>query len=164
MLILNSGGTFNKRYNHISGNLEVPRDNLAVEKVLELTGENLSQTIIGVIFKDSLEMTDFDRELLLKTILESNEREIIVIHGTDTIDLSAKFLSENIDDRKIVFVGAMKPISIDPIDGALNFGIALGFLKSNSQNGIYISMSGLIKDFNAIKKDRENGIFREIER
>jgi len=71
MLILNSGGTYNKRYNMISGNLEVPYDNYAIDKVLESC--NCTFDLAGVVYKDSLDMNIDDRKMLANIIGESKD-------------------------------------------------------------------------------------------
>lgn len=156
--IINTGGTFNKTYNPISGSLEIQKNNLIIEKVVKSINGNIDFEIIGTIFKDSLEFTKKDRKTILEIVQKCNNRNIIIIHGTDTINLSAEYLENRISDKKIIFVGAMKPISINPFDGLLNFGIAVGSFQ-NLNNGIYISMSGLCVNHNKITKNRKVGKF-----
>ena len=84
MIILNTGGTFNKRYDPISGKLFVPRDNRAIETILDPLV--IPMDVEGLIYKDSLEMDDEDRSLLADTIAQSDEKIIIVVHGTDTME------------------------------------------------------------------------------
>lgn len=160
MLILNSGGTFNKKYNKLSGELEVPYDNSAIEKILQSVDNKFD--IAGVIYKDSLEMNLNDRKILAKVIMESNEDTFIIIHGTDTMHLSAEFLSEIFDDRKIVLVGAMKPFEIDNVEASLNLGMAIGFAKAVSEYGVYICMSGYIELWNKIEKNTKFGKFELV--
>ena len=160
MLILNSGGTFNKRYNAINGNLEVPYDNSAIEKILYSTGGIYS--LAGVVYKDSLEMDFNDRKMLANIIRESKEDAFIVVHGTDTMHLTAEFLAEVFNDRKIVLTGAMKPFEIEPVEATLNLGMAIGYLKAKPLNGVYICMSGLINTWDTIEKDRVKGKFKSV--
>lgn len=161
MLILNSGGTFNKRYNSLSGELEVPFDNYAIEKILDTFCENYN--LAGVVYKDSLEMDVSDRKMLANIIMESTDDTFIIIHGTDTMHLSAEFLDEIFDDRNIVLVGAMKPFEIDKIEASLNLGIAIGFSKASTTNGIYICMNGHVELWNKIEKNRQIGKFELVE-
>jgi len=160
MLILNSGGTFNKRYNPISGELEVPFDNYAIEKILDSFHEDYN--LAGVVYKDSLEMDLSDRKMLASIIMESNEETFIIVHGTDSMQLSAEFLDEIFDDRKIVLVGAMNPFEIDKIEASLNLGIAIGFSKVNTQKGVYICMNGYIEVWNKLEKNKQKGQFELV--
>ncbi len=106
-------------------------------------------------------MSDVDRELIVKTIKDCKNQNIIIVHGTDTMDLTAKYLDEKIKDKTIVLTGAMLPISINKIEATLNFSQAIGFLNSNCENGIYISMHGSVKNYKKLIKNRELGKFLE---
>ena len=158
--VINTGGTFNKRYNPITGELEVPKDSLALDEIINYC-YNIDFEVLNIISKDSLEMSDVDRELIVKTIKDCKNQNIIIVHGTDTIDLTAKYLDEKIKDKTIILTGAMFPISINKIEATLNFSQAIGFLNSNCENGIYISMHGSVKNYKKLIKNRELGKFLE---
>jgi L-asparaginase len=162
ILFINTGGTFNKIYNKISGKLVVPKSDEVLKKVLNSTGGNFETEIIGTIYKDSLEMTEEDREKIFDILLESDTKNVVIIHGTDTIKETAEYLSDKIFGKRVILVGAMKPILFDSVDGSLNLGVALGFLQNEPFDGIYISMSGLVSPFNKIEKDRKAGFFKSI--
>ena len=161
MLILNSGGTFNKRYNSSNGALEVPYDNNAIQKILESV--NYKYSLAGVVYKDSLDMDMNDRKMLANIIMESTDDTFIIIHGTDSMDLSAEFLDEVFDDRKIIITGAMKPFEIDNIEATLNLGIAIGFSKSVVDNGVYICMNGIVAPWDKLIKNRKLGKFELVQ-
>lgn len=156
--VLNTGGTFNKRYNPINGELEVPTDSFSLDKIVK-NCHNIEFEIKNIVSKDSLEFTDFDRETVLKNIQNSKNDKIIIIHGTDTIDLTANFIDGKIKNKKVVFTGAMIPMSIDEVEATMNFAQALGFLNANIHNGVYISMHGIVTNYTKLKKNREKGEF-----
>lgn len=156
--VLNTGGTFNKRYNPISGELEVPKDNLALNEIVE-NCFNIDFEIINIISKDSLDIINRDRDILVETIKNIQNENIIVVHGTDTIDITAKYLSDRIENKKIVLTGAMVPMSIKKVEATLNFAQAIGFLNAKISNGIYISMHGAVKNYENLLKNRELGQF-----
>ena len=158
--VINTGGTFNKRYNPLSGELDVPKDSLALDDIISYC-YNIDFEVLNIISKDSLEMSDADREFIVKTIKNCKNENIIIVHGTDTIDLTASFIDENIKDKTIVLTGAMLPISINKIEATLNFASAIGFLNANIKNGIYISMHGSVKNYKKLIKNREIGQFLE---
>jgi L-asparaginase len=160
MLILNTGGTFNKRYNEVSGELEVPYDNYALEKILSSVDSDYN--LAGVVYKDSLDMDANDRKILANIIIESTDEKFLIVHGTDTINLTAEFLDEIFDDKIIVLTGAMKPFEIDKVEATLNFGMAYGFLKSEEKKGVYICMNGHIEPWNTIEKNRSIGKFEIV--
>ena len=158
--VINTGGTFNKRYNPLTGELEVPKDSLALDEIISYC-YNIDFDVLNVISKDSLDMSDADREFIVKTIKNCKNENVIIVHGTDTIDLTASFIDENIKDKTIVLTGAMLPISINKIEATLNFASAIGFLNANIKNGIYISMHGSVKNYKKLIKNREIGQFLE---
>ncbi|MCT7444903.1 asparaginase [Aliarcobacter cryaerophilus] len=158
--VINTGGTFNKRYNPLSGELEVPKDSLALDEIISYC-YNIYFEVLNIISKDSLEMNDDDRELIVKTIKNIKNENIIIVHGTDTMDLTAKYLDEKIKDKTIVLTGAMLPISINKVEATLNFSQAIGFFNSNCESGIYISMHGSVKNYKKLIKNRELGKFLE---
>lgn len=159
MLILNTGGTFNKRYDPVKGELFVPNDNEAVDTILESFVTPFA--VQGILYKDSLEMDDDDRTLLGQTIIQSNEKIIIVIHGTDTMDLSAEYINRLALDKVIVFTGAMVPFIIDPIEATSNMGMAIGYAQ-NGSTGVHIVMQGVMGSFKQVKKNKSAGKFEYV--
>jgi L-asparaginase len=160
MLILNSGGTLNKRYNHKNGTLDVPYDNKAVENILATIDDDYN--LAGVVYKDSLDMDIDDRKMLTNIIMESSDDTFVIIHGTDTIDITAEFLSEIFDDRKIILTGAMVPFEINSVEASLNIGMAIGFAKALKGSGVYICMSGYVEPWDKIIKNRAKGKFEVV--
>ena len=156
--VLNTGGTFNKRYNPILGQLEVPKDNIALDKIIK-SCFNIEFDIRNIVSKDSLDFTQEDRETILENIINSENDKIIIIHGTDTVDLTAKFIEDKIENKKVVFTGAMVPMSIDEVEATMNFSQAIGFLNAPIENGIYLSMHGSVIEHSKLKKDRSIGQF-----
>ena len=156
--IINTGGTFNKRYNPIKGALEVPNDNIALDKIIA-SCHNIEFDIKNIVSKDSLDMTDEDRQTITDTVNESSSDKIIIIHGTDTVDLTSAFLREQVSNKKIVFTGAMIPMSIDEVEATMNFSLSLGFLSADIKNGIYLAMHGVVVDSSKLIKDKSVGKF-----
>jgi len=156
--VINTGGTFNKRYNPIKGQLLVPNDNIALDKIIQ-SCHNVDIEVLNIVSKDSLEMTDIDRKLITSTIKNCESENIIIIHGTDTVDLTSSFLEKEIQNKRIVFTGAMVPMSIEEVEATMNFSLALGFLSANVENGIYLAMHGIVVNHKNLKKDRAVGKF-----
>ena len=159
MKIINSGGTFNKIYNPLTGTLDVPSNSNAIEKILSTFTYEIE--VVGIIFKDSLDMSYEDRETIYQSVLQS-EDNIVIVHGTDTMDKSATYLNDRIDDRVIVFTGAMVPFSIDPIEATANLAMAINFAKTSQKSGIYIAMQGEVAKFHHLKKDKSEGKFKRV--
>ena len=158
ILILNTGGTFNKVYNELSGNLDVPLNNSAVKQIIDTAfKDNLALKIEGIIYKDSLEMNDKDRQLIVHAL--KDYEKVILIHGTDTMDITAKYLCQHLSNKTVVITGAMKPFSIEPIEATANLCISLQFLLDNDKSGVYIGMHGLVNRYEELVKNREIGKF-----
>lgn len=161
MLILNCGGTLNKRYNPLNGLLEVPVDNLAMNEILASTSEKFA--LAGLIYKDSLDMDAGDRKSLADIIMHSDDNKFLVVHGTDTMDLSAAFLDGVLSAEKcVVLTGAMQPFSIDRVEATLNIGMSIGFLKATDTTGVFICMNGYVEHFSKIRKNKILGRFEIV--
>ena len=157
ILIINTGGTFNKVYNSLTGNLDIEPKANALKAIAKHWLRDFN--IINIIGKDSLDIDDNDRETLVQTIKAHSEQTIIIIHGTDTIDKTAKFLDDSNLRKEIILTGAMVPYSIDPIEATANFASAYGYINAINKNGVYISMNGVIKDYISVIKNKEKGYF-----
>jgi len=160
MLILNTGGTFNKRYNPLSGEMEVPFDNKAPDTIL--ANFTYQVEIAGLIYKDSLDMDLDDRKMIVKVIAASSKTHFIIIHGTDTMDITASFLDEIFEDKVIILTGAMVPFEIDPVEASSNLAMALGYAASEKEAGVYICMQGSIAKHDKLLKNKKLGKFELV--
>lgn len=160
LLIISTGGTINKLYNELNGELEIGES--VARKIYSLARNNLSAREISIINKDSLEMTNEDRAFLTQTVKDSAEENIIILHGTDTMDKSAAVITKSVKEKKVIFVGSMKPYSIEKDEAIFNFACAVGFLRSAPANGVYISMHSLVLPHDEICKDRNIGVFKPL--
>ncbi len=160
ILIINTGGTFNKQYNLLNGKLEINKNNLIIENILNnIYYTNIKPKIQGMIYKDSLDILEQDRKELVKVSKKSTYKNIVIVHGTDTMDKTAIYLNKKIKNKKIVLVGAMQPFELEPIESTASLMMAIGFLNTDVKNNIYISMSGIIAKHNKIKKNYKKGLF-----
>lgn len=159
MVVLNTGGTFNKRYDPVRGELFVPADDAAVETVLGTFAEPVA--LRGLIYKDSLEMTDADRAELCEAVASTKEERIVVVHGTDTMDLSAAAVAAMKFPKTVVFTGAMVPLSIDPVEATANLAMAIGYAR-NAGAGVHIVMQGVCGSCDEVRKNRELGKFEHV--
>ncbi len=157
ILIISTGGTFNKIYNPIKGEFSIDEESHALEQI---ASKWLCEfKIVNIIVKDSLDMTNHDRLELLATISHSEYHHIIIIHGTDTMDVTAEYLADGDLEKQIVLTGAMVPYSIDPVEATANLCSAYGYINALKKEGIYIAMNGVMGTYDKIKKDRIKGKF-----
>ncbi|MDO9207392.1 MAG: asparaginase domain-containing protein, partial [Sulfuricurvum sp.] len=84
-----------------------------------------------------------------------------VVHGTDTMDLSAEAIARLALQKTVVFTGALIPFSIDPIEATANLAMAIGFAQ-RSCSGVYIVMQGICGQYNYVRKNRECGKFEYV--
>ena len=157
ILIIDTGGTFGKIYDPINGRLEVDTTSKAPKEIAQKWLCDFE--VVSIIGKDSLDIDESDRMLLLATINLAKHQKIIIIHGTDTMDTTAKYLADASLSRTIILTGTMVPYSIDPIEATANFASAYGYISSIQDSGIFISMNGIICDHSDISKDRKLGRF-----
>ncbi|HFU75727.1 MAG TPA: asparaginase [Arcobacter sp.] len=158
--IINIGGTFNKQYNPLNGELEVTQNNHIIESILHETYlTNEKPKVKGILFKDSLELTNKDRKKIVECIYNSKEDKIVIVHGTDTMHKTAKYVAKKIQNKQIVFTGAMVPYSISSIEATGNLMLALGFLQNKGGKGVYFAMHGNVLKHDKMFKNREKGVF-----
>ena len=151
-----TGGTFDKEYNEITGELYFKHTHL--KEMLSMGRSKLDVKIDQLMLLDSLDMTEKEREIIVDSCKTCNLDQIIITHGTDTMVDSAKCLAKENIDKTIVFTGAMIPIDFGSSDGLFNLGSAMGFVQSLSK-GVYIAMNGRYFDFDKVKKNSKTGIF-----
>lgn len=156
--IINTGGTFNKKYDMLSGKLEVLDDSSSLKNIIEWSN-NIDFEVIETISKDSLDITNKDRDELIQVINSCKNKNIIIIHGTDTMNKTASYIENKIENKKIVLTGAMIPMSIDKVEATMNISMAIGFLNTNVENGIYLSLHGAVVPHHKIYKNKEIGRF-----
>ncbi|MBT5078113.1 MAG: asparaginase [Candidatus Marinimicrobia bacterium] len=154
-----TGGTFDKEYNELNGELFFKKTHL--HEMLALGRSQLKVDIETLMMKDSLEISDDDRNLIVQRCFESNEDKILITHGTDTMVKTAKLLASKIDSKTIVLTGAMIPYKFGSSDGLFNLGSALSYLQS-LPHGIYIALNGNIFNWDNVKKNKEQGLFQPL--
>ena len=157
ILIISTGGTFNKHYNPLNGTLEIDKTSSALQEIASKWF--CSFKILNIIGKDSLEMTNHDRLELLGTIHKSDYDKIIIVHGTDTMDVTAEYLADAELEKTIVLTGAMVPYSIDPTEATANLASAYGYINALDKRGVYIAMNGVMDTYDKVKKNRKEGRF-----
>ncbi len=154
--LLITGGTIDKAYKELTGELSFTETH--VVDMLNRS-RSMADTLSEVLFlKDSLEITDSDRQFILDKCQSSQEEYILITHGTDTMVETASYLAKNIKNKTVVLFGSMIPYSIDNSDSLFNLGVALSAVQLKD-HGVYIAMNGQVFDFDKVQKDKGLGIF-----
>lgn len=157
--ILVTGGTFDKEYDEIAGKLYFKHTH--VPEILQLGRSNLPIDICPLMMIDSLEMSGDDRKLIVQHCKECVEERIVITHGTDTMEITARELGQAKLGKTIVLTGAMVPYKFGSSDGLFNLGSALAFVQSLPK-GVYVAMNGRYFDWDNVKKNKASGVFEEI--
>jgi len=157
--ILITGGTFDKEYDELNGRLFFKDTHLP--EILKLGRSNLIVSVRTLMMIDSLEMTDADREIIISHCKQCAEEKIVITHGTDTMDATARQLGEANLDKTIVLTGAMIPYKFGSSDGLFNMGSALAFVQTLPK-GVYVVMNGRYFNWNNVRKNKASGIFEEL--
>ena len=157
--ILITGGTIDKEYDPLTGELTFPKSHLS--NMLNQVKCKVRFVLEEVMLKDSLQMTSEDRKEILKKCIECLENKIIVTHGTDTMVETARILGKHARGKTIVLVGAMIPYAFGTSDALFNLGCAFSAVQALPQ-GVYITMNGKIFIWDNVRKNKESGDFEEI--
>ena len=165
--VLACGGTFDKRYDPIAGELAFTESSLPdIVARVRLTGPTAIETLMLI---DSLDMQDADRERIVVACVAANEPAIVIVHGTDTMPETARALGPLFGQapqdgasreraKTIVLTGAMIPYSITGSDALFNLGFACACAQTLAP-GVWIAMNGHAFAWNAVRKNREAGVF-----
>jgi len=162
ILVLATGGTFDKAYDELRGRLDFRSTN--VPRMLELGRCRLDVAVRTAMMMDSLDMTEEHRLKVLDECRRAPERQIVVTHGTDTMVETAAVLARGLAgaDKTVVFTGAMVPFTFGSSDGLFNLGSALSFVQTLAP-GVYIAMNGRCFEWDDCRKNRELGVFERLE-
>ena len=154
-----TGGTFDKEYNELNGKLYFK--NTHMFDMLEMGKCRLNVDVETLMMVDSLEMTDHQRQYIVRRCSEHEGEQIIITHGTDTMVKTAQLLAQKIPDKTIMLTGAMIPIKFGSSDGLFNMGSAMSFVQTLPKD-VYITMNGHFYHWDNVRKNKKLGIFEEI--
>jgi len=155
--ILVTGGTIDKQYNPLNGELIFSKT--SVEEMLAQSRNTVETELEVLMLKDSLEMQDQDREMLSMACNKSQETKIVITHGTDTMVESAQEIAAHLaTDKTVVLLGAMVPYQFKQSDALFNLGCAISAVQI-LKPGVYVTMNGQVFDHKEVVKNRAIGEF-----
>src|SRR5688500_2061164 len=149
LLIVTTGGTIDKVYFDDKSDYQVGEPQIG--RILEELGVGFRFSVIPIIRKDSLHITQADRELLRDAIAAQPARHVLITHGTDTMVETAKVLA-GVPGKTIVITGALNPAGFRGSDAEFNIATAVGAVQSLPP-GVYIAMNGRIWDPLKVRKN-----------
>ena len=158
ILVLTTGGTIDKVYFDAKSEYEVGHS--IINNLLEQAEVRHPYHVEEVCKKDSLELTDADRDMVHAAIDRHSNDKIVITHGTDTMTMTADRI-KGFADRTIVLTGSLAPARFAMSDAMFNIGMAFSAVQSLSP-GVYIVMNGTVFEADKVIKDRENNRFIPI--
>ncbi len=156
--ILTTGGTIDKIYYDDKSDYQIGEPEIG--RILRAMNVAFDWEVRALLRKDSLHMSDSDRELIRQAILASDDRHFLITHGTDTMVETAAALGD-MGERIIVMTGALNPARFIDSDAVFNIGCAVGAVQSLPP-GIWITMNGRVWDPRKVRKNREANRFEGV--
>jgi L-asparaginase len=157
--ILVIGGTFDKEYNELTGELFFK--NTHVPEMLTLGRSRVPVEMRTIMMADSTTLSDEDRDIIVHNCVKAEEDRILITHGTDTMVDTARHIAGKIIDKTIVLTGAMIPYTFGSSDGLFNLGSAMAYVQI-LPHGVYIAMNGRYFNWDNVIKNKKTGEFEEI--
>ena len=157
--IIATGGTFDKHYNALTGELGFGDSHLPA--AIARARLTLAVALEQLPLLDSLDMHDADRERVLASCRACAEKAIVIVHGTDTLRETAALLGAAALDRTVVLTGAMIPYEIDHSDALFNLGFACAAAQMLAP-GVYVAMNGQVFAWDKVEKNRAAGVFQAL--
>lgn len=154
-----AGGTIDKIYFDAKSQYEVGESILG--EILKEGNVTFTHECKVIMQKDSLDLTDDDRDIIFERLSNEPNRHIILTHGTDTMIQTAKRLV-SIRNKVVVLTGSMSPARFRSSDAPFNIACAIGAVQT-LDDGIYICMNGRIFPPENVVKNRKKGVFEERE-
>jgi L-asparaginase len=161
--LIATGGTLEKMYSEQRGSVE--NVDSKIETYLgRLRLPDLDVDITRLMNKDSLEMTDADRGMVLDAVRKCLDAPVVITHGTDTMVETGLFLKGALGGLQfpIVLTGAMTPLGFESSDGLQNLTESL-FAARVLVPGIYIVMHNQAFPVDRVRKDRKTSRFVPVD-
>ena len=156
--LLLTGGTIDKHYNESNGELDFVDSHIS--DIFKLGRNHAKLDIQQLMLKDSLEMDDNDRLIILNACKKITQDKVLITHGTDTMVATAQLVAKEKLEKTIVLLGAMVPFVFKHSDASFNLGFALAAVQTLS-HGVYIAMNGQIFESTAVRKNKALGLFEK---
>ncbi|MEZ5471107.1 MAG: asparaginase domain-containing protein [Marinicella sp.] len=155
--IITTGGTIDKLYFDDLSDYQIGKP--IIGELLNTYHVGFEFEVVPLLKKDSIYLTDEDRELIKQVIEKSDDQHFLITHGTDTMVETAQYL-KSIEDKTIVLTGALTPARFNSTDAIFNIGCAVAAVQTQPK-GVWVIMSGLVWDPNHVRKNRKANRFEE---
>ena len=159
--ILSTGGTIDKVYFDAKSEFEVGAPQAGV--LLGEANVSFGYEVVSLLRKDSLELSDADRETIRAAVAADPCERIVITHGTDTMVQTARLLQATIDGKVVVLTGSMQPAGQRVTDAIFNVGFAVAAVQLLPE-GVWLAMNGRIHDPAITRKNVAANRFERTER
>ncbi|MEM8500099.1 MAG: asparaginase domain-containing protein [Pseudomonadota bacterium] len=156
--IITTGGTIDKIYFDALSDYKI--GDPVIDELMRVMNVGFEYEVLPLMRKDSLEITDQDRDDIFAAVSASTSKHVLITHGTDTMVKTAQRL-HGIADKSIVLTGALQPAAFKTTDAIFNIGCAIGALQS-AGCGIWIAMNGQVFDAQSVRKNRAQNRFESL--
>ena len=156
--ILAVGGTIDKVYFDALSDYKIGPP--AAAEILQRVNVNFDYDVSQVISKDSLDMTDADREEILAAVQAHPAKHVIITHGTDTMVDTGQVLKQALG-KTVVIMGAMQPALMKLSDADFNLGVAVAAVQALPE-GVYLCMNGRLYNVDKVSKNRAQAQFQDL--
>jgi L-asparaginase len=156
--ILTTGGTIDKFYFDRKDTFQVGEPQIG--QLLREANVSVDYEISALLHKDSLDLTDEDRGLIVAAVRDSSCERFLITHGTDTMLQTAELLQQRVPGKVMVLTGAMQPAISRTSDAFFNIGFAF-CAAQQLPPGAYVAMNGRIFVPGKARKNVEMGRFEE---
>lgn len=158
--IFTTGGTIDKVYFDAQSDYEVGEP--LIGEILQEANVTFDFDVETLFRKDSLDLTDADRFVIVERVRESEDQRIVITHGTDTMVKTAQAIHEANTGKVVVLVGALNPARFRSSDAIFNIGFAMAAVQTLDE-GVYIAMNGHIFPPEGVRKNRVANQFEEVQ-
>ena len=159
LLILTTGGTIDKVYYDAKSDYQI--GDPQIKAILDRVGATIEYEVTPVFHKDSLDITEEDRQAVLEEVQKTDAEYVILTHGTDTMVETASLLKEHVHGKTIILVGSLTPARFRETDAEFNIGVAVGAVQSLA-HGVYLAMNGVVFDPSKVRKNRAENRFEPL--
>jgi L-asparaginase len=155
LLIITTGGTIDKIYFDDKSDYQVGEPQIS--QILHAMHVAFDIEVTALMRKDSLHITDTDRQLIRATVAASDAPQVLITHGTDSMVDTALEL-RGLDGKTIVLTGALNPARFRDSDAIFNIGCAVGAVQCLPP-GVYIVMNGRVWNPEHVRKNLQENRF-----
>ena len=157
LLIITTGGTIDKIYFDDKSDYQIGEPQIS--QILHAMHVAFDFEVTALMRKDSLHISDMERQLIRATVAASDASHILITHGTDSMVETATVLRDE-ENKTIVLTGALNPARFRDSDAVFNIGCAVGAVQCLPA-GVYIAMNGKVWDPEHVRKNRRQNRFEE---